>query len=246
MTRLLNPHNFVAEKLSWHQCIVRDPTLSPSAKAVAGLVLHDLSTSEGGAWHGQESMAACLGFGVRQIRRLLEELEAAKYLQVEIRKGRGRTNIYRATLPDDAAVVPEKRTSTTAQTLKNRTLTTVQTPKNRTLASRKPDTGDRQSLYDPINRSPTPKGRTSGDRDGYLATVSPFAQADIRAAVMRLAGEGATVSYLDPAAWDADNNCIICASSIGFGRLRDLVGPPLAAKGVSIALAAQETRRIAA
>ena len=246
MSRLLDPENFVAEKLAWHQRIASDPTVSLSAKAVAGFILHDLSASQGGAWRGQESMAASLGVSARQLRRLLEELEVASYLQVEVRKGRGRTNICRATLPDDVAVVSEKRIPTAAQTVEKRTSATVQTPKNRTSAARKPDMGDRQFLYDPIRRFPTPESRRSGGGDGELAQVGPFAQADIRAAVIRLAGEGATVSYLDPATWDPDNNRIVCASSIGFGRLRDLVGHSLAAKGVSIALEPRDARRMAA
>ena len=246
MSRLLDLENFVAEKLAWHQRIASDPTVSLSAKAVAGFILHDLNASEGGAWRGQESMAASLGVGVRQLRRLLEELEAASYLQVEVRKGRGRTNICRATLPDDVAVTSEKRTVTAAQTVEKRTSATVQTRKNRTLATRKPDMDVRQYLYDPIRRFPTPEARGSGSGNRPLAKIGPFEQTDIRAAVIRLAGEEATVSYLDPAAWDADNNRIVCASSTGFARLRDLVERPLAAKGVSIALELSDAGRMAA
>ncbi len=61
MSRLLDLENFVAEKLAWHQRIASDPTISLSAKAVAGFILHDLNASEGGAWRGQGSMAASLG-----------------------------------------------------------------------------------------------------------------------------------------------------------------------------------------
>lgn len=86
MSRLLDLENFVAEKLAWHQRIASDPTVSLSAKAVAGFILHDLNASEGGAWRGQESMAAGLGVSARQLRRLLDELEVASYLQVEVRK----------------------------------------------------------------------------------------------------------------------------------------------------------------
>ena len=246
MSRLLDPENFVAEKLAWHQRIASDPAVSLSAKAVAGFILHDLNASEGGAWRGQASMAAGLGVSERQLRRLLDELEAASYLQVEVRKGRGRTNICRATLPDERTSVSEIRTPTAAQTVEKRTPAPVQTPKNRTSASRKPDMGDRQFLYDSIRRLPTPEGRRSGSGDRPLAQVDPFADADIRATVILLAGEEATVSYLDPASWDADNNRIVCASPMGFGRLCGLVGDPLAAKGVSIALEPRNARLMAA
>ena len=193
MSRLLDPENFVAEKLAWHQRIASDPTVSLSAKAVAGFILHDLNASEGGAWRGQTSMAAGLGVSERQLRRLLDELEAASYLQVEVRKGRGRTNICRAILPEERAAASENRTSTAAQTVEKRTPAAVQTPKNRTLASRKPDTDDRQSLYDSIRRFPTPEGRRSGSGNRPLAQIAPFAETGIRATVIQLAGEAATV-----------------------------------------------------
>ena len=246
MSRLLDPENFVAEKLAWHQRIASDPTVSLSAKAVAGFILHDLNVSEGGAWRGQESMAAGLGVSARQLRRLLDELEAASYLQVEVRKGRGRTNICRATLPDERAVASENRTSTAAQTVEKRTPATVQTPKNRTLVSRKPDMDVRQYLYDPIRRFPTPESRKSGSGNRPLAQIAPFAETGIRAVVTRLAGEAATVSYLDSAIWDAGENRIVCTSPTGFRKLCSLVGRPLAAMDVSIVLDARGVGRMAA
>ncbi|MNY00964.1 hypothetical protein D3C86_1334750 [compost metagenome] len=246
MSRLLDLENFVAEKLAWHQRISSDPTVSLSAKAVAGFILHDLNASEGGAWRGQESMAAGLGVSARQLRRLLDELEAASYLQVEVRKGRGRTNICRAALPDERAVVSEDRTSTAAQTVEKRTPATVQTPKNRTLASRKPDMDVRQYLYDPIRRFSLPQARLLRGEEVTPARIVPFEHSGIRERVIGIAGEGATISYLDPARWDADGSSIVCTSATGFGRLRDLVGRPLAAMGVSITLRASDIGRLAA
>lgn len=246
MSRLLDPENFVAEKLAWHQRIASDPTVSLSAKAVAGFILHDLNASQGGAWRGQESMAASLGVSARQLRRLLEELEAASYLKVEVRKGRGRTNICRATLPGEAAVASENRTPTAAQTVEKRTSATVQMSKKRTSASRKPDMDDRRILYDPIRRFPTPEGRRSGSENRRLAQIAPFAETSIRAVVTRLAGEAATVSYLDSANWDAGENRIVCTSHTGFRKLCALVERPLAARGVSIVLEARDVARMAA
>lgn len=141
MSRRLDPENFGAEKLAWHKRIMHDPAVSGSAKSVVSLLVHDLNRCVGGAWRGQDSMAASLGLSDRQLRRLLKQLEIAAYLQIEVRKGRSRTNIYRATLPDDAAEALEKRTSTTDQT-----------PEKRTPTSRKPDMGVRQFSYEPISR----------------------------------------------------------------------------------------------
>ena len=224
MSRRLDPENFVAEKLAWHQRIASDPKISLQAKAVAGFILHDLNPCEGGAWRGQESMATSLGVSPRQLRRLLEELKTANYLEIEVRKGRGRTNICRATLPDEAAEAPENRTS----------------------ATRKPVTGDRQYLYEPIKRFRAAESRRPDGGAGTPARLIPFAQAGIRQAVVQIAGEGAAVSYLDHARWEPDERRILCTSQTAFARLKDLVGRPLAAKGVSIALQPCGPRQLAA
>lgn len=201
MSRRLDPENFVAEKLAWHQRIASDPKISLQAKAVAGFIMHDLNPCEGGAWRGQESMATSLGVSPRQLRRHLDELQSADYLEVEVRRGRGRTNICRATLPGEAAETPQKRSSVTAQASANRSPTTAQPPENRTSATPKPVTDDRQYLYDPIKRFRVAANRRPDGDEGTPARAAPFVQADIRQAVVRIAGEGAAVSYLDRARW---------------------------------------------
>jgi hypothetical protein len=246
MKRRLNPENFVAEKLVWHQRIASDPKISLQAKAVAGFILHDLNPCEGGAWRGQESMATSLGVSPRQLRRLLEELQTADYLEVEVRRGRGRTNICRATFPGDAAEAPQNRSSATDQIRKKRSQATAQTPENRTSATRKPVTGDRQYLYEPIKRFRAAENRRPDGGAETPARLIPFAQTDIRQAVVQIAGEGAAVSYLDHASWEPDERRILCTSQTAFARLRDLVGRPLAAKGVSIALQPCGPRQLAA
>lgn len=246
MSRRLAPENFVAEKLAWHQRIASDPKISLQAKAVAGFILHDLNPCEGGAWRGQESMATSLGVSPRQLRRLLEELKTANYLEIEVRKGRGRTNICRATLPGEAVEVPQDRSSATGQTREKRSQATAQTPEKRTSATRKPVTGDRQYLYEPIKRFRAAESRRPDSGGATLARVIPFAQAEIRRTVVQIAGEGAAVSYLDRARWEPDERRILCTSPIAFNRLTDLVGEPLAARGVSIALQPCGARQLAA
>lgn len=246
MTRRLDPENFVVEKLAWHQRIASDPKISLQAKAVAGFILHDLNPCEGGAWRGQESMAASLGVSPRQLRRLLEELQTADYLEVEVRKGRGRTNICRATVPDEAAEAPQNRTSATDQTREKRPRATAQTPENRTSATRKPVTGDRQYLYEPIKGFRAAESRRPDGGVGTPARLIPFAQADIRQAVVQIVGEDAAVSYLDHARWEPDERRILCTSPTAFSRLKDLVGRPLATRGVSIALQPSGPRQLAA
>lgn len=246
MSRRLAPENFVAEKLAWHQRIASDPKISLQAKAVAGFILHDLNLCEGGAWRGQESMATSLGVSPRQLRRLLEELQNADYLEVEVRRGRGRTNICRATVPDEAAEAPQNRPSATDQTREKRTQATAQTPEKRTSATRKPVTGDRQYLYEPNTRFRAAENRRPDGGAGTPAQLIPFAQTDIRQAVVQIAGEGAAVSYLDHAKWEPDERRILCTSPTAFARLKDLVGRPLAARGVSIGLQPRGPQKLAA
>lgn len=230
MSRLLDPENFVAEKLAWHQSIVTDPTLSVGAKAVAGLLLHDLNGAAGGAWRGQESMAASLGQSDRQLRRHLADLQEAGYLEIDVRKGRSRTNIYRAMVPELVAEVAKKRTPTTAQTVQNGTPASGQTPKNRTSATRKPDMGVRQFLYDPIRKLPAPAPRETAP-----LIRSRFPCSDLRQLVVSLGGEGAAASYLDQASWDPVDNRILCASDTAVSRLTELAGRLLRERGVSLA-----------
>lgn len=246
MSRHLAPKNFVAEKLAWHQRIASDPKISLQAKAVAGFILHDLNPCEGGAWRGQDSMATSLGVSPRQLRRLLDELQTAGYLEVEVRRGRGRTNICRATLPGEAAKASQNRSSATDQSREKRSQATVQAPKNRTSATRKPVTGDRQYLYEPIKRFRATESRRPDGGVGTPARLIPFAQADIRQAVVQIAGEDAAVSYLDHARWEPDERRILCTSPTAFARLKDRVGGPLAARGVSIALQPFSPQQLAA
>ncbi|WP_295218459.1 hypothetical protein [uncultured Brevundimonas sp.] len=191
-------------------------------------------------------MAASLGVSPRQLRRLLEELQAADYLEIEVRRGRGRTNICRATVPDAAADAPQNRSSATVQTHERRTQATTQTPEKRTSATRKPVTGDRQYLYEPINRFRAAENHRPDGGAGTPAQLIPFAQTEIRKAVVQIAGEGAAVSYLDHARWEPDERRIICTSPTAFARLKDLVGRPLATRGVSIALQPCRPRQLAA
>lgn len=232
MKRHLDPGAFVAGKLAWHERLTKDPGLSLPAKAVAGLILHDLNASEGGAWRGQTSMAAVLGVSDRQLRRLLNELQQAGYLTVAVRRGRGRTNICVAALPGDAQDANEKRSSAADLPSEKRTLTSAQPPENRTSASQKADGDVRQYHYEPIRRS----SAASGGAFGGPSSRATFANPEIRNWVVALAGEGAAKSYLDPSTWDAKRKRIVCATSTGAARLLERAGSHLAAEGISVAL----------
>lgn len=246
MSRRLDLENFTAEKLAWHQLVSATPGLSLPAKAVAGLLLHDLNPLQGGAWRGQDSMSELLGVSERQLRRLLSELEKAGFLDIEIQKGRGRTNRYFATVPTgielfrpkDAEAtekapdrVPEKRTPASAYSVKNRTPMT-----------KKPDMDVRQYLYKPIKDSraplrPSPKPTPVAAR---------FSNPDIRREVLALIGPEKTASYLDSAIWDPASRMIITPHAYGAERLREFAGRYLTREGICVSVSVSEKSRLAA
>ncbi len=240
MSRRLNLDDFVAEKLAWNQRVLHDSRISAAARMVASLIAHDLNVTRGGAWRGQKSMSALAGFSERHLRRLLKELEQASYIEIEGGRGRGLTNLYCATFPDDDEVTekrtpasdqaPEKRTSASGQRFEKRTPMSDQRPEKRTSASRKADIRVRQSLYEPIKEFTPPRQVASPRR----ARPGPFEAPDIRNEIVGIAGEAAAISYLDPATWDAAANRIICRSQTGFTRLRALAGRALETRGVTI------------
>lgn len=239
---LLDPENFVSAKFAWHQCIVRDPDLSLQAKAVAGFVLHDLNAREGYAWRGQEGMAEALGIGVRQLRRLMNDLSRAGYLQIEVRRGRGRTNICRATLPLERPSEPKKRSPAAAEPAEKRTEMSMQRGRNRTGLSKKPDVDGRRYLEDSIDK--IARARRSVEPSKGLPP--PFERSDIRLLVRHLGGEAAAVSYLDGSRWDDREQCIVCRTETSFTRLTSIAGDALSRVGVSIRAPLKRAGQIAA
>lgn len=251
MSRLLDVHNFVAEKLAWHLRIMSDASLSLAAKSAGSLMLHDLNASQGGAWRGQESMAEKLGISSRQVRRALAELKAASYLKVEIGKGRGRTNIYRATIPEgqsEPGSSSENRTPVSSHSEQNRTAVSSHCEQNRTPVScnaeqnrtgtvKKEDADVRQFLDEPIT-SPLPPKR---DRRRPDAQTEPslrprFRDEDVRRAVVFAIGKDAVASYLDPAAWDPATRQVVCKLDFGYRRLKERAGKTLSEMGIGIIL----------
>lgn len=242
MSRLLDVHNFVADKLAWHSRLMSDAALSLAAKGAGSLMLHDLNASQGGAWRGQESMAEKLGISSRQVRRALAELKAASYLEVDVGKGRGRTNVYRATIPsheNEPGTTPKNGTQVSAESSKNRTQVSAVEKENRTLAAEKQDTGVRQFLDDTITSPLPPRRRRSAGAGHDQAPAPPqstFREAAIRARLTLQFGEPFVRSYLDPAAWEPTTRRVVCLSPTGHGRLKERAGRMLSEMGVGIDL----------
>lgn len=246
MSRRLDPENFTAEKLAWHQLVSATPGLSLPAKAVAGLILHDLNPLQGGAWRGQDSMSELLGVSERQLRRLLSELQKAGFLDIEIQKGRGRTNRYFATVPTGIELFRPKASGCTQKApqtgTENRTPASSYRAKNRTPMTKKPDMDGRQYLYKPIKDSraslrPSPKP---------TPVAASFPNPDIRREVLALIGPEKTASYLDSAIWDSVSRMIITPHAYGADRLREFAGRYLARENIGVSFGISEQSRHAA
>ncbi|KQY66788.1 MULTISPECIES: helix-turn-helix domain-containing protein [unclassified Brevundimonas] len=102
MSRLLDVHNFVGDKLRWQTQVLLDVALSASARTVGCLIAHDLNVERGAAWRAQENMAVALGLSLSTIRRGIGELRRAGHLSVRRSRGRGRTQNYVAMILDAA------------------------------------------------------------------------------------------------------------------------------------------------
>lgn len=246
MSRRLDLENFTAEKLAWHQLVSATPSLSLPAKAVAGLLLHDLNPLQGGAWRGQDSMSELLGVSERQLRRLLSELEKAGFLDIEIQKGRGRTNRYFATVPTGIELFRPKSSEAdekaTDRGVEMRTSASSYPVKYRTPMTKKPDMGVRQYLYKPIKDSRTP---LSPSPKPTPVTVR-FPNPDIRREVLALIGPEKTASYLDSAIWDPASRMIITPHAYGAERLREFVGRYLTRESICVSVGVSEQSRRAA
>jgi len=246
MSRRLDLENFTAEKLAWHQLVSATPGLSLPAKAVAGLILHDLNLREGGSWRGMDSMGELLGVSVRHLRRLITELEVAGFLIKIVGKGKGNTNRYFATIPTgielfrpQTSEVAEKDHDRRAE---KRTSASSYSVENRTPMTQKPDMDVRQYLYKPIKDSRTPQ-RPSPKPTPVTAR---FPNPDIRREVLALIGPEKTASYLDSAIWDAASRMILTPHAYGAERLREFVGRYLAREKIGVAVVVSEQFRRAA
>lgn len=191
-------------------------------------------------------MSELLAVSERQLRRLLSELQKAGFLDIEIQKGRGRTNRYFATVPTGielfrpkVAEVSEKATNRGPE---KRTSTSSYPVKNRTPMTKKPDMDVRQYLYKPIKDSrellrmspkPTP-------------VVARFPNPDIRREVLALIGPEKTASYLDSAIWDSASRMILTPHAYAADRLREFAGRYLARENICVSVGVSDLSRHAA
>jgi hypothetical protein len=91
--------------------VLRDPTISPGAKVVFGLLL-SYAWQRDDCYPGQDLLAADMGAGERSVRRYLQELEQANLVTVK-QRGLGLTNVYVIHRLRPAILADQERPETT-------------------------------------------------------------------------------------------------------------------------------------
>lgn len=249
MSRLLDVHNFVADKLRWQQQVVIDGGLSTSARLIGCLIAHDLNVERGAAWRAQDNMAIALGLSTRTVKRGIAELVALGHLAVRRSRGRGKTQNYSALLIDAAEDHDSIDKVIAARKQATKKVTAVSPdPEEKgsgvsphgaekvTPLTGKGDTRVPQSLDEPFN-PPSPPSRANRVRSSWgdpVFKTSPFPDASVRAAIAGRLGEMGAVSWLDPAAWDGEGRVIVHCRAIAVEKLRSECGRELRGLGVTV------------
>jgi hypothetical protein len=101
MSRLLDVHNFIGDKLRWQQQVLEDHNLSPAARVVGARLMHDLNVSRRGAWRSREAIAGLLGIHLKTVRRGMADLASNGHLAMTPSKGRGKSIVYEALIKED-------------------------------------------------------------------------------------------------------------------------------------------------
>jgi hypothetical protein len=110
-SRLLDVHNFVAEKLRHQLQMLHDLGLSPSAKVLGCQLTHDLNVKKQGAWRSQAELSRLLGMDVKTVRRATAELVIRGHLVTTPSRGRGNAILYQALMKEgDFAPVTDPQT----------------------------------------------------------------------------------------------------------------------------------------
>lgn len=211
MSRLLDVHNFVADKLRWQAQVLLDGRLTANARMVGALIAHDLNVERGAAWRAQENMALALQVSLSSVRRGISELAKLGHLAVRKSCGRGKTQHYAALILDgaeahdsiDAAVqarkaIGERVAPVTDDTLEKVAPVTFEEPEKVAPVNTQPSekvapvtekggAGERQTLEEPFNPPQPPSEPMVRDGPGEPGS-SPVGRACARSVEVRRRG----------------------------------------------------------
>lgn len=261
MSRLLDVHNFVADKLRWQTQVLLDGGLTANARMVGALLAHDLNVERGAAWRSQENMALALQVSLSSVRRGLAELAAAGHLSVRRSRGRGKTQHYAALILDgieahdsiDKAIAArrgrmegvapvngdasEKVAPVNGDPAEKVAPVSGEVAEKVAPAARKVFADERQTLYESLN-PPLPPQKANRVRERWGAdqcvTIAPFPDTSVRAAVVCRLGEAGVRSWLDPHGWDPASRTIVCRLEGAATKLARECGSELRAVGASV------------
>lgn len=263
-SRLLNIHNFVADKLTWQLQVLLDGSLSANARMVGCLIAHDLNVERGAAWRAQENMALALGVHRDTVRRGIAELARAGFLAVRRSCGRGRSQHYSALIRDAAeahdsieravqarraAVNPTPEKVAELQSDTSEKVAGLQLDASEKVAGLRLNEPEKvaglrvkgsraatQYLEEPFN-PPLPPRATNRVRD-YGPEQKPvraaFKDLSVRRAVASRLGEEGVRSWLDPHGWDGESRTIVCRFDVAARKLSADCRQELKALGVTV------------
>lgn len=232
MSRLLDVHNFVAEKLKWQEQVLHDHNISATAKVVGCQLMHDLNVGKRGAWRSQPEISALLGIHLRTVRRSIAELAQAGHLVTTPSKGRGHAILYEALIRTSEPASKEGNApSIDAEQREN--VGTEKGGKSCRSSEQKGANGDRKAarnapplLDEPINpplSPPTPIRPRATTPPSQTARALPPSAIGTGFAVPQFVRsrfpESFAASYLDRAAWRASDRTIVCRGHTAFTRI---------------------------
>jgi len=254
LSRLLDVHNFVADKLRWQLQVLLDSSLTANARMVGSLIAHDLNVERGAAWRAQENMALALGVHLSSIRRGVAELAGKGHLSIRRSRGRGRSQQYAALILDgaeahdsiDRAIAarreavpghhPEKVSPANIDAPEKVSPANVDDPEKVSPATQKGITGERQYLEEPLN-PPSPPPRANRVRLGWGEPPKPvgqFPSKAVRSVVVNRLGEAGAVSWLDTQAWDGEAKTIVTRLVLQAEKIQSSCGGDLRRLGVNV------------
>lgn len=259
-SEILRASEWTSANLRWQLAVLRDTSLSQSARLLGALLMHDFDDRKGGAaWRGQgqragrggreeasssDTLSARMGCNVRTVQLAARELQSAGYIHIERGVGRGNSNRYYALL-EKANVAPpishKGRTQHRHFDQENAGPAPPFVGEKAVPDARKGEPSTALLLQDSTN-PPLPPGRDAAGavrlaglaRTACAEPTFTSAPDDIRSVAVAVRGEGWTASWLDPCSFDPSNRSLHPRSGFAGGRIESDFGVELRRLGVVV------------
>jgi hypothetical protein len=93
---------FTRDLFAWLSQVHADQALHPAAFKLAYAISQYVNRKHGKAWPSQATLAKAMGITDRAVRDLVDRLRTNGHLQVDVHRGRHKTNVYRLAIKPDA------------------------------------------------------------------------------------------------------------------------------------------------